>query len=109
MKKFEELRDIAFGNFWLVTATQARGIGIASFELSRWVKKDWLEAAARGVYRLSAFPSSEYDPLQASRSHLSAALCLSPTTALAEQCGVWTRLGNALRRSCDRHGCPALN
>jgi len=62
MKKFEELRDLAFGNFGLVTAKQARDMGIASFELSRWVKKDWLEAAARGVYRLSAFPASEYDP-----------------------------------------------
>jgi len=33
----------------------------SSFELARWVKMGWLESAARGVYRLSTFPASEYD------------------------------------------------
>lgn len=62
MKKFEELRNLALGNFGLVTSAQARKMGVRSFELSRWVKMSWLESAARGVYRLSAYPPSEYDP-----------------------------------------------
>lgn len=53
---------VALGNFGLVTSAQARELGVRSSELARWVKMSWLESAARGVYRVSAYPSSEYDP-----------------------------------------------
>lgn len=62
MRKFQEIREIAAGNFGLVTSAQARELGVSSFQLARWVKMDWLEQSARGVYRVSDYPASEYDP-----------------------------------------------
>jgi len=61
MKKFEEIRGLALGNFGLVTAAQARKLGVTRSCLSRWVKMDWLEHSARGVYRVSDFPPSRFD------------------------------------------------
>ena len=61
MKKFQEIREIAAGNFGLVTSAQARELGVSSFQLARWVKMSWLEKSARGVYRVSDYPATEYD------------------------------------------------
>lgn len=62
MKHFDELYNIAEGNFGLVTYAQARAAGFFIQELHRWLAKGWLEKPARGVYRVSRFPSSECDP-----------------------------------------------
>ena len=62
MKNFDQIKELAAGDFGLVTAAQVRELGIASFQLARWVKMDWLEKSARGVYRVSDYPASEYDP-----------------------------------------------
>ena len=62
MESYEELYDLAEGNFGLITYTQARAIGISIRELDRWVKCGRLEKPTRGVYRVSRFPSSEKDP-----------------------------------------------
>ena len=59
---YEELYDIAEGNFGLVTYAQAKAIGISIRELDRWVKCGRLEKPTRGVYRVARFPSSEKDP-----------------------------------------------
>ena len=61
MKLFENIRGVAGGNFGLVTAAEARKLGVGSFQLARWVKMGWLEHSARGVYRLSDYPPSPYD------------------------------------------------
>lgn len=61
MRKFQEIREVATGNFGLVTSMQTRELGVSSFQLARWVKMGWLEKSARGVYRVSDYPSSEYD------------------------------------------------
>ena len=62
VKNFEELYDLAEGNFGLVTYAQAKAMGISIRELGRWVEKGWLEKSARGVYRVARFPASERDP-----------------------------------------------
>ena len=62
MKNFEELYDLAEGNFGLVTYAQAKAMGVSIRELDRWVEKGWLEKPARGVYRVARFPASERDP-----------------------------------------------
>lgn len=62
MKNFEELYDIAEGNFGLVTYAQAKATGVSIRELDRWVEKGWLEKPARGIYRVARFPASEHDP-----------------------------------------------
>lgn len=61
MKKFDKIKALASGNFGLITAAQAREMGIARSCLSRWVKMDWLEHSSRGVYRVVDFPSSRFD------------------------------------------------
>ena len=38
MKLFENIRGVAGGNFGLVTAAEARKLGVGSFQLARWVK-----------------------------------------------------------------------
>jgi predicted transcriptional regulator of viral defense system len=62
MKNFDMLYDVAEGNFGLVTFSEAKSMGISIRELDRWLKNGWLERAARGLYRVSRFPSSECDP-----------------------------------------------
>jgi len=65
MKKFDEIKGLAAGNFGLITAAQARELGVTRSCLSRWVKMDWLEHSARGVYRVSDFPPSRFDSFAA--------------------------------------------
>ena len=62
MKNFEELCDLAEGNFGLVTYAQAKAMGVSIRELNRWVENGRLEKPARGVYRIARFPASERDP-----------------------------------------------
>ena len=62
MKHFDEFYNLAEGNFGLVTYAQAKSAGIVIQELNRWLTKGWIERPARGVYRVSRFPSSECDP-----------------------------------------------
>jgi len=62
MKKFDELYDLAEGNFGLITYAQAKKLGISIRELDRWVKGGRLERPARGLYRVCRFAVSELDP-----------------------------------------------
>lgn len=62
MKHFDDFYNLAEGNYGLVTYTQAKAEGIAVSELQRWLAKGWIERPARGVYRVTRFPSSECDP-----------------------------------------------
>lgn len=62
MKQFDAFQDLAEGNFGLVTYAQAKSMGIGIRELNKWLTKGWIERPARGVYRVSRFPSSECDP-----------------------------------------------
>jgi len=62
MKSFDELFDLAEGNFGLITYAQAKELGISIRELDRWVKGGRLERPARGLYRVCRFAVSELDP-----------------------------------------------
>ena len=62
MKSFDRIYEAAAGNFGLVTAKQSRELGVSSRELSRWVTIGRLERSGRGVYRISTYPSSQFDP-----------------------------------------------
>lgn len=62
MGHFEEIYGIAADNYGLVTAAQARDLGVSKSELSRWVDKGRLERRGRGVYKLTMYTPTEFDP-----------------------------------------------
>src|ERR1700681_4116818 len=55
--RLEELLPLAEQNDALVTATQARALGIADSVLARLTQRGKLERVARGVYRIPYFPA----------------------------------------------------
>jgi predicted transcriptional regulator of viral defense system len=55
--RFDELLPLAEENDGLVTATQARALGIADSVLARLTQRGKLERVARGVYRIPYFPA----------------------------------------------------
>src|SRR5438045_3601939 len=54
--RLDELLPLAEQNDGLVTATQARALGIADSVLARLTQRGKLERVARGVYRIPYFP-----------------------------------------------------
>ena len=62
MTHFEQIELLASDLHGYFTASRARGLGILSCELDRWMKRGRLENPARGVYRLANYPSSEAEP-----------------------------------------------
>ena len=85
--RMEELLPLAEQNDGLVTASQARALGITDSVLARLVQRGKLERVARGVYRIPHFPA---DPLAQYReailwaraSHGPEEVALSHETAL---------------------------
>jgi predicted transcriptional regulator of viral defense system len=83
----DELLPLAEENDGLVTAAQARALGITESVLARLTQRGRLERVARGVYRIPYFPA---DPLSQYReavwwaraSHGPAQVALSHETAL---------------------------
>jgi predicted transcriptional regulator of viral defense system len=85
--RLDELLPLAEQNDGLVTATQARALGIADSVLSRLTQRGKLERVARGVYRIPYFPAdrlSQYREavLWARASHGPERVALSHETAL---------------------------
>ena len=86
--RMDELLPLAEQNDGLVTATQARALGITDSVLARLAQRGKLERVARGVYRIPYFPA---DPLShyreavfwARASHGPEQIALSHETALA--------------------------
>lgn len=62
MNHFDEIYEVAADNYGIVTAAQARGLGISKSELSRWVDTGRLERRGRGVYKLVMHTPTELDP-----------------------------------------------
>jgi predicted transcriptional regulator of viral defense system len=56
--RLDELLPLAEQNDGLVTATQARALGIADSVLARLTQRAKLERVARGVYRIPYFPAN---------------------------------------------------
>ena len=86
--RIHELLVLAEENDGLVTANQARAIGIVDSVLARMTRRGKLERVARGVYRIPYFPAdrlSHYREaiLWARASHGPEKVALSHETALA--------------------------
>jgi predicted transcriptional regulator of viral defense system len=86
--RIHELLVLAEKNDGLVTANQARAIGIVDSVLARMTRRGKLERVARGVYRIPYFPAdrlSQYREaiLWARASHGPEKVALSYETALA--------------------------
>jgi predicted transcriptional regulator of viral defense system len=86
--RIEELLPLAEQNDGLVTAAQARALGIADSVLARLTQRGKLERVARGVYRIPYFPAdrlSQYREavLWARASHGPEQVALSHETALS--------------------------
>jgi predicted transcriptional regulator of viral defense system len=85
--RIDELLPLAEQNDGLVTASQARALGIADSVLARLTQRGKLERVARGVYRIPYFPAdrlSQYREavLWARASHGPEQVALSHETAL---------------------------
>jgi predicted transcriptional regulator of viral defense system len=85
--RLDELLPVAEQNDGLVTATQARALGITDSVLARLTQRGKLERVARGVYRIPYFPAdrlSQYREavLWARASHGPEQVVLSHETAL---------------------------
>lgn len=61
MNSYDRIYELAAGNFGIVTAAQAKELGISTREMSRWVKMGRLEKPCRGIFRVSLFPASPFD------------------------------------------------
>ena len=61
MSHFDDIYEIAADNYGLVTAAQAREIGVTKTELSRWVANGRLDRRGRGVYKLVKYIPTELD------------------------------------------------
>jgi len=86
--RFDELLALAEQNDGLVTANEARAIGIVDSVLARTTQRGKLERVARGVYRIPYYPTdrlSQYREavLWARASHGPENVALSHETALA--------------------------
>ena len=86
--RFDELLALAGENDGLVTASQARAIGIVGSVLARLAQRGKLERVARGVYRIPHYPAdrlSQYrEAVSSARaSHEPENVALSHETALA--------------------------
>jgi predicted transcriptional regulator of viral defense system len=85
--RMDELLPLAEQNDGLVTAAQARALGITGSVLARLTQRGKLQRAARGVYRIPYFPAdplSQYREavLWARASHGPEQVALSHETAL---------------------------
>lgn len=86
--RFEELFALAEENAGLVTASQARVIGIVDSVLARLTQRGKLERVTRGVYRIPHYPADQLSQyreavLWARASHGPENVALSHETALA--------------------------
>lgn len=62
MKRWEEIFDIASGNYGIITARQAKSVcSNADVELPRWAKIGRLDRRGYGVYKLVQYTPTPYD------------------------------------------------
>lgn len=61
MTQFDVITETALGNFGLVTAAQAKELGIRSKDIAEWVRLGRMERRGWGVYRIAHYAPSEFD------------------------------------------------
>ena len=59
MKHFDEIFELAADGYGIVTAAQAREIGVTTGELSRWCATGKLMRRGHGVYKLCLLYTSD--------------------------------------------------
>lgn len=58
MKKWDKIQQTALGAHGIITFAQAKAMGVHPAEMYRWVASGRLMKLNRGVFRLTAYPSS---------------------------------------------------
>lgn len=61
MSQFDDLIEVALGNFGLISAAQAADMGIRTKDISEWVRLGRLDRRGWGVYRISHYVPSDFD------------------------------------------------
>ena len=62
MKHWDEIYDVAAGNYGIITTRQAKALCVnADVELPRWMKNGRLISVGRGVYKLVHHTPTPYD------------------------------------------------
>lgn len=61
MKHFDEIFELAADGYGIVTAAQAREIGVTTGELSRWCATGKLMRRGHGVYKLTQWVPTPRD------------------------------------------------
>lgn len=62
MAAYDDIYSLSTENHGIVTTRDARGLGVRSKDIVRWVKMGRLIKVGFGVYRTSQYPMSEDDP-----------------------------------------------
>jgi predicted transcriptional regulator of viral defense system len=79
-----DLWDVALDNYGYVTVRDAIDLGIDRLTVDKLAHRGGLEHAARGVYRFTQFPTTEFDPYMLAVKWTGVPeACLSHDTALA--------------------------
>ncbi|NTU88826.1 MAG: hypothetical protein HGA54_02815 [Actinobacteria bacterium] len=61
MSHYEDIYEQAADNYGVITAAEAKDLGISDKEMSRLAKQGLLQRIGYGVYRLTHHPPTEYD------------------------------------------------
>lgn len=61
MKHFEEIIDFAIDRYGLITASEAKGMGVVGAELKRWCDMGRLTRQGQGVYKLAHYVPTSFD------------------------------------------------
>ena len=62
MTDYDDLYEHAVDNYYLVTTDDANNLGIPPVELAKLAKRGRLQNLGRGLYRLTRYVPSEFDP-----------------------------------------------
>ena len=62
MSAYDDIYSLSTENHGIVTTRDARGLGVRTKDIARWVKMGRLIKVGFGVYRTSQYPMSEEDP-----------------------------------------------
>ena len=83
MKHFDEIYEIAADNYGLVTAAQAKDVGVVGAELNRYVAAGWLRKLGHGLYKITRYAPTEYDTYAEAVMQVGKDACLYGEAVLA--------------------------
>ena len=83
MKHFDEIYEIAADNYGLITAAQAKDVGVVGAELNRYGAAGWLRKLGHGVYKITRYAPTEYDAYAEAVMQVGKDACLYGEAVLA--------------------------